>query len=369
MKNTKLKILIVSNPFGYGPTGQAIKLIAELKKIFIEKQIKFKIIFAGSKLCLEIIENLKGITLMEVDERNVTSLTKLINDIKDVSLCIGVQNRFIPSASIDLGIKCYFIDGLAWFWNPYPKKFLIADRILWTDFPNFNKKIDDRRVSIIGELSSKVARNITPRKEFFLLCLGGQENPLRKGLQENYLKLTHKVISDLSKIINKEIIVTLGKKACKYISELPNQNGMVKYKSLNHSDNLKLFSSCKKFISIGGQSSTFEALNSKVPIIYYLPSNLSQVEFIRKINITKMNWSNFMNINKSFYKLDEKKAIDEIEKYSKNLLCDEKKQQKIVDHIVQQINGNIDVETQKIYRGVKRDGYKDVYNFIKKDLL
>ncbi len=369
MINSSFSILIVSNPFGYGPTGQAISLIKGLQNKSNDEDFKFNIFFAGSGLCLDIIKDVDGINIIEVDERDEQSLFNVIETIPNLKLCIGIQNRFIPTASKKAGIRCYFIDGLAWLWDPYPAHFLIADRILWTDFPTLNtSKIENEKVTIIGELASKVIWKPRTKDEFILLCLGGQENPLRSGLQENYLKLTQIVINRVALKTNINIIVTLGQRARQFIEQLPDGSSLVKFLSVSHKDNLELFSYCKKFISVGGQSSTFESLNSNIPTIFYLPSNLSQIQLIKKFNLTKMNWDDFVRIPHTFYSLSEKEAIDTLEGYSHEILSSEDTISKIVDNLAVQIQNQSYSKIQSKYDSIKKGGHNDVYDFIKKDI-
>ena len=113
MKKSK-HIVVASNPFGYGPTGNAIPILYELVDRFQESS-STTVHFIGSGLCIELLPDIEGVVIHQIDERSVEELESFLLTLDGSVLCVAVQNRFLSVASKNAGIECYFLDLLAWF--------------------------------------------------------------------------------------------------------------------------------------------------------------------------------------------------------------------------------------------------------------
>ena len=357
MKN----IVITSNPFGYGPTGQAITLIQELLKN--ENFKSARIYFLGSSLCREIIEKElqeSSIIISDINERNTTDLEHYINNIQGDIICIGFQNRFIIEVSKKLGIKSIFIDGLGWFWDITPTSHLLADKIYWTNFPNLSskEKIIPPSVAVIGLMQEICVHKEDFNNPFCLVSLGGCINPLTTGLQENYLLLTIKVFENVYKKINIPIKIALGSFAKKFLETNTIIPTGITIHSFDHKTMLMEFSHCHHHFSIGGQSSTMEALQSSIPTTFYLPSNLSQIAFqdIFEKHLPGnfySQWSIFLGNEASFSIDNEAKAIADIDNISKKILTNNLLINKIADNLIKGFNNK---DKNKLFDIVKSLG-------------
>jgi hypothetical protein len=344
MKN----IVITSNPFGFGPTGKAVEI---LKKILENNYFRcFNVYFLGSGICLEILEKdfiNKGLKVVEIDERNIGNLEVFLATLKGKTLCVGFQNKFIPVAAKNLGIKSFFVDGLAWFWENTPESHFVADQIYWTNFLNihFKDKEIPSKVKLIGTLHSSINRCLDHKNRYIIVSLGGAKNPLVGGLQEDYLKLAVQVFASLANQLSINIEMVAGLDACKLMKEYNStelKNNYLSFKNYSHDVMMNKFSGAEHHFSVGGQTSSMEALSSKVPTSFYLPSNLSQVRFQEYIDkyVSKnlsCNWELFRGVDTDMI-FDEKHFISYINKISGELVGDQDFIKKCVSRCVFTMN-------------------------------
>lgn len=366
------RIVITSNPFGYGPTGQAIVLIKELLK---NKNINpSNIHFIGSDLCREIIEKelvCSKITICDLNERNVLEIKNYLQNFESDTVCIGFQNRFIIEVANKLKIKNIFIDGLGWFWKKIPISHLSASNVYWTNFPNLlhKEKNIPNNVSVIGLIQESCTW--TPDKEnpFYLVSLGGCINPLVSGLQENYLILAMKVFNKISSIKKINIKVVLGNTARIYLEKNNLVSKNISVHSYEHSEMMKVFSKCQHHFSIGGQSSTMEALQSKIPTTFYLPSNLSQIAF-QKIfqqfipGEFYCNWQNYTENTDIFNENNEEYIINVINEISSEIAYNEIIINKIANNCIQNIDNPAKEELFKLVSELKFNGAEQIISEI-----
>lgn len=375
MKNTK-NIVITSNPFGFGPTGKAVEII---KLILSDRTFKgYNIYFLGSGICLEILESdfvSKGLKVIKIDERSKNELERFLRNLKGQTLCIGFQNRFIPIVAKKLKIECYFVDGLAWFWKKTPDSHFTANKVYWTNFLNiyFGDKKVPQNVKLIGTLHSTIKRKYKyGDRKFLLVSLGGAKNPLRGGLQKNYLKLVVNVFDKICKDLLMKIEITSGADATKFMSNYnlhKTKNKNLIFKNYPHNKMMQRFSVAYHHFSVGGQTSSMEALSSKTPTSFFLPSNFAQVEFqeyLKKYINTDLyyGWDFFIRLDNK-KKLDEKSYIKIIDKLSERLFNNEDFVKKCENRCLYTMSKNMG-EIFRIFAGMNKGGGKEIIQDIKK---
>lgn len=363
------RVIIASNPFGYGPTGQAVALIHELLK----RKSEFEIHFIGTGLCLEIVqkefkkEGIKVIDLNERDEGLLRQYLLSVNNESESIICVGVQNRFIPKIAKELGIPSIFIDGLGWFWNHVPESHLLADRIYWTNFPNLHegdKKIPDG-VTVVGLLQDSCVWKPNIANPYYIVSLGGCTNPLKEGLQENYLSLALKVFSSINLETKIPIRMILGNPARLFLEKNELIPPGVSIHSYTHKEMMESLSMCSHHFSIGGQSSTMESLVSGIPTTFFLPSNMSQV-FFQKVfdkycsGNYYSNWDSYIHDIGELEETDELTSINLIDQFSKRILNDDKILNQIVKHCISSMNTSDKDKLIKLVRGLGLDGARHI---------
>src|SRR3989344_700236 len=116
MTNTINKILLFSNPFGYGPTITLMHIIRELQK---KVSADLYVIGKQDGLCKEIFirsKFVKGIRWVDLDERDYKAVHKYISQNKNAAV-VSVLNRFSIQSAYELHVPNALVDFLSWFWE------------------------------------------------------------------------------------------------------------------------------------------------------------------------------------------------------------------------------------------------------------
>jgi len=325
----KKNILIISNPFGFGPAGKAIAVANKLLSLEIKN---FDVTFLTDNLSGEIVD--KNIKHLRVDTRNEKNLRKTFGNFNNPYI-ISSQNRFSIKVAQESLLPNVFIDGLAWLWNPVPPEHLIADRIYWPRMPWLDKKPNNKRVKIINPIVGDLGINIKSSKSAvrnqILISLGGIINPLTKEFPYLYLDLFCKMINKAE--IKERLIIVSSKGICEYIKKKINRNDTI-IDSLQREEFLKELSLSKKYVTNGGQTGILEAIKLQKPIGFILPSNLSQYQLIKqftKYNLVKDAplWRNFIDFNYPKM-MSEKKYLNELSNWTDKLLSNSRQLEKYV---------------------------------------
>ncbi len=310
-------IAIFSNPFGYGPTGNAIPILRSL----FRKIKDIDIIFVGSNLCLEIISDtlVKKVVL---DERNQEEIEKFLGTLDNPHV-IGSQNRFCIKAAKKLQIPCAFLDVLAWFWEKIPPDHLLADEIFWINFPGIKNKIppNQNNIHIVSGIISSLPRKKS-KKNHAMMHIGGAKYPLSESLPYAYLDLIAKGLNALKKGKRFDaIIFTGGSQAINYLKHKVT-NKKVRLASLVEEKFIQELSQSSHMLTTAGVSSTFESFSLNIPTSFLLPLNLSQIALLDILfkNDCAPNyliWDNYVKVNNNLRSMTEKDALAEINEYAK----------------------------------------------------
>lgn len=335
MSNIK-HIVVASNPFGFGPTANAIPILEELARRF-SKRTDVRVYFVGSDGCQRIVPIFQGIEKVFLNERDEDELKKFLQGLDGMVVAIGVQNRFIVAVGNTIGCKTIFLDVLAWMWSEIPKTHLAATEIFWMRFPGILEKHHQHggaasHIHVIEGVYKKVLYrgNKKGKQTKILLCIGGGFNPLRSGIQENYLSLVFTVLR-MSRISQSVIDIIAGDAAADFLRKRNDQPVTWNISTLNHDDTLKKLSATGYFLSVGGQTSTMEAILSGVPTIFFIPSNLSQallqMRVTSEIKRESILWwkDGLSDLLEGIEYASEKDFIDRMEVISEKILNDNKK--------------------------------------------
>ncbi len=318
----KKTILVISNPFGYGPTGKAISIISALKNKLINDQV----VYAGNSLGQEIMDS--RVDILGVDDRNEDALFELFKTVQNPHIVIS-QNRFAIRAATQLRIPCSFFDGLAWFWHKIPEEHFLADIIFWPRFPNIigaqNSKIEFVGV-IVDKLSSTPVLN---QKSNIIITLGGMVNPLVSGLPISYLDLFARGINSLSRDINiGKIFLLCGQEVLHHLKNKISNPGII-IDNLKHADFMNLLRTSKHLVTTGGQTATTESFSLEIPVSFILPVNLSQyalVRLLRKHDACQqaLDWQSYIDISSDIADFSEQYVMIEFDLYAKRILSNKR---------------------------------------------
>lgn len=329
----KKTIVLISNPFGFGPTGKAVAVAEELFKRGYKD-----IVFMGSKFVLSIVSD--HFTKIIIDERNQDQLEEALLKLEN-PVVVSSQNRFAIYVANTLGIPSAFIDGLSWFWNNIPPDHFLADYIFWMNYPNIKNRIPDNYLDKIFITPAIIdCPQVNKDREGVLIHLGGCKNPLSDIFPYEYLDLISDTInyrSDYPKIKiagGMEILDYLRKKVTnKNVIFLPN----------DHNDFVRHLSVTKHFITTAGQTATLEAFCLGIPTSFIPPMNLSQLALMSLLHeygatSQRMLWSDFVDSGVEFTNLSEKDAILEFSLLSKKVRSNQEEYIKFINKLGEMIN-------------------------------
>ena len=262
-------LLFFSNPFGYGPTATMVAVLRHFLKI---QDIKIIVVARG--LCGEILDEYKNVEIIDLDQRDIPEITKLLNKFQEPYV-ISSLNRFAVLAAYNLGIPSCFIDTLTYLWDTIPDDYLKADMYYTSDFPTVSEKTFGHQNAIITPLiidnaMGAIQKDIINRQGI-LLQLGGLKSPLSDNPPTDYLDL----ISVALNKTNKDITVCGGNDGLNYLKQRvfsPN----IEFVSLSKDGFLRKLASSKLCISTPGLNTTLESIYFKTPINFIMPTNLSQ---------------------------------------------------------------------------------------------
>jgi hypothetical protein len=329
----KKTIIIFSNPFGYGPTGNAIPILYSL----LEKTKNIDIVFAGSGLCMEIVSNV-SVKKVYLNERNESEIENYLKTIENPYV-IASQNKFCIKIAKKLSIPCSYIDVLAWFWKEIPQDHFLADEIFWIKFPNIEEKIPKEKDNI--HIVSSIITTIPPttRKiNKLTIHIGGAKYPLLNEIPFSYLNLISKGLNALKTNFN-NILFVAGTEAINYLKQKVT-NEKILLVSLPKDKFICELEQSTHMLTTAGVSSTLESFALNVPTSFLLPLNLSQVALIdmlkeQGLNPQCLEWDNYTKVNNKLRDMTEKEALVEIDRYAKTLDYDDNLSKKFMQDFIQ----------------------------------
>lgn len=333
-------IIIIANPFGYGPAGKAIA-IAEA---FLSKGYTH-IVIAGSKFVGGIVPS--SINFIELDDRNEHDIEKFLSQYKQVCV-VSSQNRFAIRAARSLGVPNAFLDGLSWFWNRLPAEHLDADEIFWMNYPGIESKIPDKAKNVhiipavLGERRSSTSSSQT------LIHIGGWQNPLVDTSESAYLDLLAQSLNQIS--TSTRLKVTGGLKAIAYIQSRV-QKANITFASLKHDEFVKDLTDSSHLITTAGQTATLEAFQHGIPVSFLLPTNLSQYSLTNMLNQhgatpSIMSWSDYLRVDDTLLEMNESEAIVTFQDYATRIASDPKLLSRFTDDLNAIITSKTDGSSQ-----------------------
>lgn len=265
----KPTVVVIANPFGFGPAGIAFTVLEAMRKRFAANWL-----FLGSKACAE-IGDLDGTKYIEINERDKEQIKFVLADLES-PLVISSQNRFAITAASEMGVPNVLIDGLAWMWErgTVPEGLLKADRYFAMRFPGIEKICSIYpQIEVVPYIVPKREVSATQDRRGTLVHLGGVTNPFSSTLPENYLRLTAAFVDGLEDA--ERVTVCGGSAAVARMSELVHRSG-VNFATLAKHDFDELLYTSSLFLTTPGLAAPIEAFAAGAPTEFLPPSNLSQ---------------------------------------------------------------------------------------------
>lgn len=365
MKN----IVLISNPFGFGPASNLNAILQELYTY----NVNLFLLVGKNSLDLFDIKTEK-VKILQINERSESEIDQTLLEI-DSPHIISSLNRFALSVAQRRNYKSVFIDCLSWFWEEIPLNYLNTDTYYALNFIGLKNKVLPQNAKVVPYPCSSFdnrgkSKKITPNKTY--INIGGYQNPLVDTTRKSfYLDL----LAYLASNSQTQIKILGGNQASVYLNK--NSNNPNLSETYTKEDFDSLTDKLPSLISVAGINSTVECLFSNTEIIYYLPWNLSQNklgELLQNERILSrdriMCWEDyFPEYKKEMHTISEKESIQLIEFYAEKALDDVEILKKIsskfnllVTHTPQQINKNY----KDICREIAGNGIECIANDLSK---
>ena len=357
------EIFFFSNPFGYGPTATMIALLRRFSNL---KNIKIYVIANG--LCAEILDKTSNITIINIDQRDVTKIKALLQKYKKPYV-ISSLNRFAILAAKELGLPSCFVDTLTYLWKEIPEDYLKADIYYASDFPNVYNKTKHYKNAFVTPLIIDSKIDITrtgQNKEGILLQLGGMKSPMNDEIPNDYLDIIALGLENATM----PITVTGGHDGVSYIKSKIH-NKYIECISTKKSDYLKLLQKSDLLITTPGLNSTMEALYHKVPVNFIMPTNLSQwvnYNIFKQLDANGIDttWESILKTDLNISDLSEYEAIIKINTFAKTVKKSEENLKNFYTYFFKTICNKPDIKSQQNL--LKKYGTNGA-EFIAKDII
>lgn len=330
----KRPIIVLSNPFGFGPTGTAIAILDKLANKYTGE-----IVYGISNKCLSLVgKDLKKKVIIEnIDERNEKNLSRLFKKYKNPFIVVCLNKVAIVTAR-KLSLDTFFVDPLTWLWNMIPEEYLRANVYYAFDIFDSYKKIKNiKNTKLIPPVLGKLPKIKKVKKDLILIHIGGFTNPLVPGFSKEFLLMLSSALNKLAKgKSNTKIIVAGGPDAISFMNKKLNKKVIAR--TLPKDIFLNYLSETKSFITTPGITATLEALSLKTPTSFLPPTNLSQWQQQKLFNkkgavIDGIYWENYLSDLPNFEKLSEKEAIPEFWKLCKKIYRSNKLKQWFINDL------------------------------------
>ena len=357
------EVFFFSNPFGYGPTAT---MIAVLRHFLNLKNIKIYVIANG--LCAEILDKTSNITIINIDQRDVTKIKALLQKYKKPYV-ISSLNRFAILAAKELGLPSCFVDTLTYLWKEIPGDYLKADMYYASDFPNVDTKTKHYKNAFVTPLI--IDRNVeitktNQNKEGILLQLGGMKSPMNDEIPNDYLDIIAFGLENATM----PITVAGGHDGVSYIKSKIH-NKYIECISTKKSDYLKLLQKSELLITTPGLNSTMEAFYHKIPVNFIMPTNLSQwvnYNIFKQLDANGIDttWESILKTDLNISDLSEYEAIIKINTFAKTVKKSEENLKNFHAYFLKTIYNKPDIKNQQNL--LKKYGANGA-EFIAKDII
>ena len=357
------EVFFFSNPFGYGPTAT---MIAVLRHFLNLKNIKIYVIANG--LCAEILDKTSNITIINIDQRDVTKIKALLQKYKKPYV-ISSLNRFAILAAKELGLPSCFVDTLTYLWKEIPEDYLKADIYYASDFPNVYNKTKHYKNAFVTPLIIDSKIDITrtgQNKEGILLQLGGMKSPMNDEIPNDYLDIIALGLENATM----PITVTGGHDGVSYIKSKIH-NKYIECISTKKSDYLNLLQKSELLITTPGLNSTMEAFYHKIPVNFIMPTNLSQwvnYNIFKQLDANGIDttWESILKTDLNISDLSEYEAIIKINTFAKTVKKSEENLKNFYTYFFKTICNKPDIKNQQNL--LKKYGTNGA-EFIAKDII
>lgn len=267
--NRSVRLLINSEPFGFGPTAAMADFFPFLRERFAHMA------FIAGHHCLDLHWKLGYDAIYDISDKEKTgvSFRKVVSEYDLFFTACNFRRALIAHS---LGVPTIIYDPLCWYWPSIPD--LVGKEILYIaqDFFGVRELLENnperfQNIKIVPPIIPPVIPNISlPRKkEMVLINLGGIQNPLWSlETSTEYAKIILKAVK--SAIPKSESLIIATSQAIAEKLEDPQA------KTYSREELTALFPMTKYAIMTPGLANIHSAACYDIPTLFLPPANDSQ---------------------------------------------------------------------------------------------
>lgn len=310
----KRTIIVISNPFGFGPVGKAMAIMDEITSSLKDE---VEVIYGASDKCLgPLSKSLRSkVKIEKTDERNPKQLALLFRKY-DNPLIIVCLNRIAINTAKKMNLRAFFIDSLAWLWKEIPRDYLKADIYYAYDLFDAKKKI--KGIKNAKLIPPALGRLPPPRKNKngpLLIQVGGLTNPLVPDFSRSYILMLASALNKFTEDHHpSKIIIAGNNQPLDFLKQHLIDKDIFAIATLSRQDFLSAINNSKHFVTTPGITAALEAFALRTPTSFLPPVNLSQWKQLRllaadKAAPSRIEWENYYHFDSNLELLDERGAI------------------------------------------------------------
>ncbi|MBT4963131.1 MAG: hypothetical protein HON32_03030 [Francisellaceae bacterium] len=299
-----LKVLLVAEPYGYGPAASLAQLMSKLRT-----SVSY-IGYAGTGHTLDMHQKLPYNEIHTISSEHVD----FNHIVKNYDVLITTTDFTAVEKAKKNNLKIIVYDPLFWYWDEIPNAIKLSDLYIVQDFISVKERVEKhpsyniRTIPPVVQTGYKISKN---RNNCVHVSVGGLFNPLvSKDDLANYA-------SQIGQTLLKQEFpyYLLGNKSLKKMTGL-------NYSQVSPEKSQELLASSKLAVMTPGLGHILESHQNKTPVIWLPPTNPSQARQLHLMvehgyTNTYIDWHHFMDIKKIDYNLPEHEVMKVLAKVIK----------------------------------------------------
>jgi hypothetical protein len=308
-----MKILLVAEPFGFGPVGS----LMSCRKQLSHENYTWR--YAGAHFTGSVItgEEFDDVLLMQ-DNFDITD-SRLCRFIDWADIIISGTEFRLNKVLKDPDKKLIIYDPLFWFW-PFPPKicfpntFYICQNFINLDRKKIPGQYKNRFFIVNPPIYKKKTNKTLPWFSKLIIHLCGLVNPV--CILDGYYEFVLDSIVDIkSDILWKDIAITGNKLILQELAG--SYSSKLNLTCMNHSGMIRAVESCNLFVTSPGLNSSLEAMSLDIPAAFLPPQNNSQaaqLDVFQNYNLSplSMDWHSITNHRWNWQNTKPAEAIQEL---------------------------------------------------------
>lgn len=320
-----MKMLMVAEPFGFGPVGSVMSCRRQLAS----RPIAFR--FAGPTFAQDILDegSFERCTLFERP-----SHSRLDEDIAWADIVWSATEPETLVRGARAGKRVVYYDPLFWFWPKVPPVYVPGMVYLCQNFPGVTERIRTLApevrncMRVVAPASFSPLETLPSKKPLLLVNLCGLQNPLHPV--RGYTELVARCLRVALSGTRWASVLVVGRQ--EELARVEVHDDRMTCRSVPHGQMLRWMASADFVLSSPGLNSAMEAMGLGVPVAFLPPQNATQARQLEQFAAHELapaglDWGSLCGPHRRWSELDETEAIKElsgmVEKCASSRRCEQ----------------------------------------------